>query len=131
MGPKAREAELPEPLYYMVCIAYLLGVCLASIVVEDLTLIFGIIAGIAECTTVFILPSLFYLQACKMESRRQLPHQTSAREPLLAGGKSQIEDKVRRGSIGTQLLVVLFMLTGVGYFTLSNIFFFRKVHRMT
>jgi len=70
MGPKAKEAELPEPLYYMVCIAYLLGVCLASIVVEDLTLVFGIIAGIAECTTVFILPSLFYLQACKMESRR-------------------------------------------------------------
>ena len=79
MGPKVNEAELPEWLYYTVCFAFLAGVCAAAIVIEDLTLVFGIIAGIAECTTVFILPALFYLQACKLEAAGKLPHQ----DPLM------------------------------------------------
>ena len=66
-GPKAREIELPNKLYYAVCFTYLAGVSIAAIMIDDLTLIFGIIAGVAECTTVFILPSLFYLQACRIE----------------------------------------------------------------
>jgi len=75
MGPKVQEAELPEWLYYLVCFSYLISVAIAAIKVEDLTLVFGIISGVAECTTVFLLPSVFYLQACKMEDARELPHQ--------------------------------------------------------
>ena len=75
------------------------GVCTAAIFIEDLTLVFGVIAGIAECTTVFILPAVFYLQACSMESASKLPHQ----DPLMQGllekkGKS---NKKRGGSIPT------------------------------
>ena len=43
---------------------------LAAIFIDDLTLIFGIIAGLAECSTVFILPSIFYLIACSREEKR-------------------------------------------------------------
>ena len=74
MGPKQVETELPEWLYYLICLFYLAGVCAAAILIEDLTLVFGIIAGIAECTTVFILPAVFYLKACSMESAGKLPH---------------------------------------------------------
>ena len=74
MGPRQVESELPESLYYLICLLYLTGVCAAAILIEDLTLVFGIIAGIAECTTVFILPAVFYLKACSMESAGKLPH---------------------------------------------------------
>ena len=73
--------------------------CTAAIFIEDLTLVFGLIAGIAECTTVFILPAVFYLRACSMENAGKLPHQ----DPLMQGllekkGKSQ---KKRGGSVVT------------------------------
>jgi len=61
------EDELPYMVYLSTCFAYLLIVALAAIFIDDLTLIFGIIAGLAECTTVFILPSIFYLVACHKE----------------------------------------------------------------
>lgn len=61
MGPKANEQELPDWLYYTICFAFLGFVCFSAIVIEDLTLVFGIIAGVAECTTVFIMPSICYL----------------------------------------------------------------------
>lgn len=83
----------------MICFTYLSGVCVAAIFIDDLTLVFGIIAGIAECTTVFILPAVFYLRACSLESTGKLPHQ----DPLMQGllekkGKSQ---KKRGGSLLT------------------------------
>ena len=129
MGPKAQENELPEWLYYTVCLTYLAGVCLAAIVIEDLTLVFGIIAGVAECTTVFILPSVFYLQACKMEAARQLPHQDPAMEPLLAK-KGKRANKRRGGSLLAKVGVTFFMLAGITYFCLSNYFFVVKVGRL-
>ena len=58
------EDVLPYKVYLTVCFSYLLIVAMAAIFIDDLTLIFGIIAGLAECTTVFILPSIFYLVAC-------------------------------------------------------------------
>ena len=59
--------DLPQWVYLLTCFSYLIVCALAAIFIDDLTLIFGIIAGLAECTTVFILPSIFYLKACYME----------------------------------------------------------------
>ena len=63
-GDVKPEDELPGWLYYLICFTYLVIVSLSAIFIDDLTLIFGIIAGLAECTTVFILPSVLYLVAC-------------------------------------------------------------------
>ena len=64
VGKSPPEDELPYLVYLVTCLSYLLVVALAAIFIDDLTLIFGIIAGLAECSTVFILPSIFYLIAC-------------------------------------------------------------------
>lgn len=64
-GEVKPEDELPSWLYLLVCFVYLVIVALSAIFIDDLTLIFGIIAGLAECTTVFILPSVLYLVACR------------------------------------------------------------------
>ena len=69
-GEVKPEDELPNAVYLLVCFVYLISVALAAIFIDDLTLIFGIIAGLAECTTVFILPSVFYLVACHLEERK-------------------------------------------------------------
>lgn len=63
-GEVKPEDELPTWLYLLVCFTYLVIVALSAIFIDDLTLIFSIIAGLAECTTVFILPSVLYLVAC-------------------------------------------------------------------
>ena len=58
------EDSLPNWVYLLIVFSYLTLVVMAAILIDDLTLIFGIIAGLAECTTVFILPSIFYIVAC-------------------------------------------------------------------
>ena len=58
------EDGLPNWLHFLTVFIYLTMVVCAAIFVDDLTLIFGIIAGLAECSTVFIRPSIFYLVAC-------------------------------------------------------------------
>ena len=65
------EDVLPTWVYLLTCFTYLLLVALAAIFIDDLTLIFGIIAGLAECTTVFIFPSIFYLIACQRQAKEQ------------------------------------------------------------
>ena len=73
------EEILPNWLYVFVCFTYLILVSMAAIFIDDLTLIFGIIAGLAECSTVFILPSIFYLVACNMEDREHEAFQRKQR----------------------------------------------------
>ena len=67
-----REAQdkLPYWVYLLAVLTYLTVCTMGAILINDLTLIFGIIAGLAECSTVFILPSIFYLKACKMVSSK-------------------------------------------------------------
>jgi len=63
-GELKPEDVMPNWLYLLTVFTYLTMVVLAAIFIDDLTLIYGIIAGLAECSTVFILPSIFYLVAC-------------------------------------------------------------------
>lgn len=71
VGQAKPEEELPYAIYLIICYSYLLVVALAAIFINDLTLVFGIIAGLAECTTVFILPSIFYLVATHQEKKKR------------------------------------------------------------
>ena len=94
---------------------HLLVVALAAIFIDDLTLIFGIIAGLAECTTVFILPSIFYLVASHREAKQA--------EGLLA------KKTLKGGSQFTIFCVYLYLAAGCVYFFVSNYFNFAKMIR--
>ena len=95
----------------LVVLAYLTMCTMGAILITDLTLIFGIIAGLAECSTVFILPSIFYLKACKMASKGELG-QTSA-----------------GGGWLTTVGVYIYLFFGIFYFCVSNYFNFSKMLR--
>lgn len=110
-GVKHNE-ELPNWIYLLTCFLYLAACATAAILIEDLTLIFGIIAGIAECTTVFILPAIFYLKACRMEDQAVTP-------PV----------KRYAGGLFTRTCVVAYLILGVMYFVISNYFNITKMLR--
>jgi len=95
-------------VYFTVCIGYLLAIMGAAICVDDLTLVFGIISGVAESTTVFILPALFYIIATTKLNKQRKGKRTSLYKQVLAGG---------------------FGLFGLSYFFLSNYFNFVKLIR--
>jgi len=65
------EVERSAPIYYSVIFLFLLGVIGASILIDDLTLVFGVISGVSECLIIFILPSFFYIRANKMIVEKQ------------------------------------------------------------
>jgi len=100
-----------------------LVVALAAIFIDDLTLIFGIIAGLAECSTVFILPSVFYLIACYREN-----NQWENYKSLVALGIPTKRPKTNRrtGPLGIAC-VLAYMTAGLVYFGISNYFNFAKI----
>ena len=105
-----------------ICFGYLILVSCAAIFIDDLTLIFGIIAGLAECTTVFILPALLYLIACREEDKKYERSQKSrslSKRPMKRQG----------GGMFTRISVGLFMVMGISYFCLSNYYLMVKIFR--
>ena len=111
-GDKSKpEDSLPNWLYIVVCFTYLILVSMAAIFIDDLTLIFGIIAGLAECSTVFILPSIFYLVACNKEDKQQ--HSRSK----------------KGGGILIRIGVYIYLCMGLAYFGISNYFNIIKIVR--
>jgi cytochrome c biogenesis protein CcdA len=80
--------------------------------IDDLTLIFGILAGVSECIIVFILPSVFYYIADR---------KVRAKEGWI--GK---EGKVKRGEM---VAVAFFFSLGLCYFTVSNYFNIMKLKK--
>ena len=120
------EEELPNWVYLLVCFAYLTVVACSAIFIDDLTLIFGIIAGLAECTTVFILPSIFYLVACRQEATLHEAYQTalSTGSPLPKRPRSK-----KGGSRVAIFFVYLYLICGCVYFSFSNYFNFAKIFR--
>ena len=95
-------------------------VSLSAIFIDDLTLIFGIIAGLAECTTVFILPSILYLVACHQEDKRHA-----------VGSKALHHRKKKGGSILIRVFVCAYMALGLTYFGISNYFLLGKIFGYT
>ena len=89
-----------------------------AIVIHDLTLIFGIIAGLAECSTVFVLPSIFYLKACHMEHKA---HEQAA--------TPQASRRRLGGGVLMRAGVYIYLLLGLIYFCVSNYFNFAKMMR--
>ena len=116
------EDELPSWLYLTICFVYLIIVSCAAIFINDLTLIFGIIAGLAECTTVFILPAVFYLIACRMEDKRYEGKEKA--QSLMKKPR-----KKKGGGLFTRIGVSLYMGLGLAYFCVSNYFLLTKIFR--
>lgn len=65
---------------------YLAFICLLACLIDDLTLVFGIIAGMAESVVVFIMPALCYLIASRIEAKRI--EARMCEQPLLEGEKT-------------------------------------------
>lgn len=122
------DQDLPEWIYYLSCFGYLALIGVAAILIEDLTLIFGIIAGLAECCTVFLLPSIFYLKACSLEEKKFANVADSEREPLLSKGGEQRKKRLG-GGLFTKMFVVVFMAIGLCYFCTSNYFLMKKIFK--
>ena len=119
------EDELSFMSYLTVCFSYLVSVALAAIFIDDLTLIFGIIAGLAECSTVFILPSVFYLIACYSERKAHREYE----EKRGAGLSAKRPPSKKGGGVFVHVCVYFYMLMGVSYFAISNYFNFAKILR--
>ena len=123
----AAEDEMPYAVYLLSIFIYLILVALAAIFIDDLTLIFGIIAGVAECSTVFILPSIFYLVACNKEDKKHEVY-----EKLVQAGEATLKDRPhskKGGKTIARLCVYLYLVMGVAYFVISNYFNFAKIAR--
>jgi len=64
------EDQLSYCTYVIVTYGFLAAITGLACLIDDLTLVFGIIAGLAESASVFILPSIFYLISHKAEEKR-------------------------------------------------------------
>jgi len=94
-----------------VCFFNLVGSACAAVVIDDLTLVFGVISGVSECLIIFILPAIFYLKADKI-----------TKEKAAKKGK-----EYAGASVATKSGVYLFGFLGVCYFCMSNYFNFKKI----
>ena len=111
------DEKLPYFVYLSTCLSYLFLIALAAILIDDLTLVFGIIAGFAECTTVFILPSLFYLIARAKEQKK------------FETDDKHTGEKIKGGSCVTIFLVYVYLAMGIAYFIISNYYTFAKIFK--
>lgn len=89
--------------YYGVCFCFLGAVVAAALCLDDLSLIFGMIAAFSESMLNFVLPGLFFLTGLNYVN----------------------SDKVL-----LKLVAIVFTCIGLLYFTVSNYFNFIKFQRM-
>ena len=85
---------------------------LSASMIEDLTLVFGVMAGVSECIIIFILPTTFFFIALGIQKKRgQLV------------GKEEV-------SLCKKVGVAAFFITGIVYFLLSNYYNIVKIDRI-
>ena len=131
-APIDEKNQVVLPFWVQATITYtFLGLtAFLAIIIDDLTLVFGIIAGLAESTSVFILPAILYLRASQIEAERLSETSSSSQAPLLTSDeKGQTQSKQKSGGPMTKFAVWLFMIVGIIYFALSNYFNVLKIIR--
>lgn len=89
--------------YYGVCFTFLGATVGAALILEDLSLVFGMIAAFSESMLNFVLPGLFFLSAL---------------------------NSVGANKVCLKLAATLFTCIGLAYFVVSNYFNFVKFMRM-
>ena len=99
---------------------------LSAIFIDDLTLIFGIIAGLAECTTVFILPSVLYLVACRQEDKKHEAYDL-LKATQSAPSLHKRPSSKKGGGTFVRACVCAYMSVGLMYFCVSNYFLGLKI----
>ena len=97
----------------------MIGVCGASVLIDDLTLVFGVISGVSECLIIFILPSIFYLLADKMAVKRALE----------AKNNTESQASYQGISLFTKICIYAYASIGAAYFVTSNYYNFAKIFR--
>ena len=88
--------ECDDKTYYLVTFLFLFSICVAALALDDLSLIFGMIAAFSESMLNFVLPGLFFMT-----------------------GLAFIGDTERPGA---KLAASLFTFLGLAYFVISNYF---------
>jgi hypothetical protein len=96
--------ECDDKTYYIVTFAFLFAICAAALSLDDLSLIFGMIAAFSESMLNFVLPGLFYMT-----------------------GLAFIGDNDRPIA---KLAASLFTFIGLAYFVISNYFNYVKFMRV-
>jgi len=104
----SKLVELSEFVKHSSSLLYLLVICFTACIVDDLTLVFGFLSGIAECLITFILPSIFYCYAVNRTHRY---------------------NKNRRFRLRDKLAIAFFFTIGVAYFCVSNYYNVVKILR--
>jgi hypothetical protein len=104
----SKLVELSEFVKNSSSLLYLLLICVTACAVDDLTLVFGFLSGIAECLITFILPSIFYYYAINRTHRYH---------------------KKQRFRCRDRLAVAFFFTCGTVYFCLSNYYNVVKIQR--
>lgn len=113
------DAQLDNPIdvindcddqtYYAVCFSFIFALLVGSINIDDLTLIFGMIAAFSESTLNFVFPGLFFIIGTVY---------------FRHSGRQQ--KRVKFLDLISLIPVVIFVSIGVAYFFVSNYFNFLK-----
>ena len=70
---KTVSNRVSNKVYYINTIGLYTLELIGAIYIDDLTIIFGFVAAIAESMLTFIVPALFYLLSCKVANNRPNP----------------------------------------------------------
>ena len=58
-------ALTPDRTYYSVCLGFLTAIIISSILIDDLTIVFGMIAACSESLLNFVFPGMFFIIGAK------------------------------------------------------------------
>jgi len=101
--------DCDDETYYAVCFTFILALLVGSINIDDLTLIFGMIAAFSESTLNFIFPGMFFIIGT-----------------VFYRHTGQTRKRITMMQVIRLIPVIMFVAIGVAYFCVSNYFNFLK-----
>lgn len=129
--------DCDEASYYSVCIIYISLIVLCAVTIDDLTLVFGLIGAFSETMLNFVFPGLFFLIGHQILKKQQhsdkilLEDDEIGDDDNFQPGFDEKRKQARKCTeLCRQLPVVLFILTGMGFFFTSNYFNILKILRL-
>jgi hypothetical protein len=106
--------------YYAVVFGFILLIVSMAIVIDDLTVIFGMIAAFSESMLNFVFPGSFFLIGSHLAYKFQQDSDDFKR----------MKGVPEKASFWKRLVVRGFILLGLCYFSISNYFNWRKLTRI-
>lgn len=113
--------------YLLVCFAYMGGIMVCAILIDDLTLVFGLIGAFSETMLNFVFPGLFFVigyKIAKTNRKRSVFEETASNDDHFRLRQKSKSDWCRH------LPVVIFIVIGIAFFFVSNYFNLLKILRL-